>query len=100
MQEFFNKYSELRLMVNKAIGKYLEHDYGHKSYEGSWELNITFPDYFEDPTGTSGPEWVSLKLHCYILGPNRHYTWEGTWKQVIEKAKKDIQEWIDEDCLL
>ncbi len=67
------EFDRLRRKVADAIAEYLKADYGHKSYEGTWELLIAYPDYFQDSTGTAAPEMYQLTLHCYVLGPGRHY---------------------------
>ena len=84
----------LRRTVYEYIKDYLKDDGDHKSYEGAWELLTCYPSYFDSETFYDGPEAVVATLHCYVLGPSRHYEWRGrTWKEAFEKAKRDIEEW-------
>lgn len=37
------------------------------------------------------------KLHCYVIGPSRHYEWRGrTMDEALDKAEADINTWIEE----
>lgn len=84
----------LRSKVGAYIEDYLKEDCGHKSYEGTWELTVSFPSYFEDDTYNAPPESFTVQLHCYVLGPQRHYSWSGkTWMKALVKCKKDIDVW-------
>lgn len=88
-------FSLLRVKVGNYIGKYLEDDQGHKSYEGTWELMVTYPSYFESDDFAAQPDLYCVKLHCYVLGPRRHYEWVGgSWIEALKKAKSDIENWI------
>lgn len=90
------RFIELRKKVMKAISE-IDLSYGCKSYEGTFEWNVCYPNYFEDETGDSGVCSFVLTLHCYVLGPARHYNWSGkTMDEVLDKAEKDIYEWIGE----
>ena len=87
-------FSELRETVADMIHHELEEDNCCKSYEGTWELLISFPNYFEDKTATAKPDYYQITLHCYVIGPSRHYTWHGkTWMEALTKCKHDIDEW-------
>lgn len=50
---------------------------GCKSYEGLIEVIQTFPEYFSSPDKLPEPESTIIKLHCYVLGDHRHYTFKG-----------------------
>ncbi len=89
------RFDALRKMVMEAIGEQLEEDPGCKSYEGTFEWTVCYPNYFEDPEATQGPELYVLTLHCYVLGPHRHYDWRGKTKaEALGKAEKEIKSWL------
>ena len=100
-KKFYEEFCAIRQRTANAIAKALEEDWDCKSYEGTWELLVSYPDYFEDETATAPPDFYRITLHCYILGPGRHYDWDGkSWSEALEKCKKDIDEWtgeIDDD---
>lgn len=92
------RFCRLRKTVARTIDEYLKEDCGHKSYEGTWELLISFPNFFEDETAEAKPDFYQIKLHCYIVGPGRHYEWSGkNWNDALKKCKKDVYEWCRED---
>lgn len=100
MKEFYEKFYEIRSMVNKYLEKALKVYESHKSYEGSWDLKIEFPNYFESNDPNSGPSFIQLTLHCYLLVDGRHYTWSGyDPNAVLVKVENDIKRWIEEECL-
>lgn len=91
-------FSYLRKLVWDYIEEYLKDDFGHKSYEGTWELTLCFPDYFHADRSSDPPEAYVVQLHCYVLGPHRHYRWDGSsWMEALSKAEKDITQWIREE---
>ena len=93
--EEFVLFLNLRKTVWDYIAEYLKDDAGHKSYEGTFELTVCYPDYFTGDGYASGPEALIVTLHCYVLGPGRHYSWKGkTWEQALRRAERDILEWI------
>ena len=81
-----------------GVKKALEIDPCCKPYEGSMELLIEFPDYFElDRSEADAPNWYVIKLHCYVLGPARHYEWRGrTLDEALDAAEEKISMWIAE----
>ena len=85
----------LRSKLFQYIQKSLEEDGHCKSYEGTFEIRM--PSYFEDSHNPqNGDEWT-LALHCYVIGPSRHYEWQGkTMAEAISKAEKDINQWCAE----
>ena len=84
------RFDALRKLTMDAIGRELEIDYCGKSYEGIFEWTVCYPSYYDDPDAKAG-------LHCYVLGPGRHYEWKGrTLKNALDKAEKDINQWIRE----
>jgi hypothetical protein len=75
----------------------LEDDYC-KSYEGCFEILVEYPNYFEDEEGKiQHPSAWIITLHCYILGPERHYDWMGkTLSEAFAKCKPDVEKMIAE----
>jgi len=96
-EEFFREFGLLRQRVAKAIEAILAEDGYCKSYEGTWELLVSYPDYFDDKTGTAAPDFYRITLHCYVLGPARHYDWDGrSWAEAFEKCKEQVESWIEQ----
>lgn len=91
-------FSQLRMQVAGYICEYLKDDCGHKSYEGTWEVLISYPNYFDDDTATAPPDFYRVTLHCYVLGPGRHYDWDGkSLLEALNKCKHDIDQWTHEE---
>ena len=89
------RFRKLRQMVAEEIIRRVEEGCEHKSYEGTWEITMCYPDAFEDPHGTSAPEQVVITLYCYVLGPAKQYHWRSkSFDSALEHAEKDINEWI------
>ena len=89
------KFKKILKMVADYITTYLKEDCGHKSYEGTWEFLASYPSYFEDETATAAPDSYQVTLHCYVLGPGRHYDWKGSsLEKVLEDCERDIRRWI------
>lgn len=75
----------------------LEIDPYCKSYEGCLEVMCEYPDYFDDEEATSGPSYYCIRLHCYVLGPSRHYDFTGkTMNEAPDKLEKALKEWAEE----
>ena len=92
------RFKTLRKKVMDAIEVELREDNGCKSYEGTFELIVGYPNYFEDEDATQGPDSYCIRLHCYVLGPARHYDWFGkTFGEALTKAEREIASWIKED---
>ena len=90
-----SRFEALRKMVMEAIRKELEIDCCCKSYEGVFEWYACYPSYFDDPEAKAEPELYVLTLHCYVLGPGRHYGWRGRTKaEVLDKAEREIKSWL------
>ena len=84
----------LRAKTFAGIKKALAIDSHCKSYEGAFEVLRLYTDYFEDAQAIKEPE-VVIRLHCYVLGPARHYEWKGkTFKEALARADYDITDWI------
>lgn len=86
--------SRIRKAVAAAIRQALEEDGYCKSYEGTFEIGATYPNYFEDATGTASPDGYFVTLHCYVLGPSRHYTWTGdTPLEALQTCQAELENW-------
>lgn len=92
------RFIALRKRVMVAIAECVaEGEYG-KSYEGTFEWSKEWPGYFDDETGSRGPDSYTLTLHCYLLGPARHYRWRGkTSEEVLDRAEREINEWLRQE---
>lgn len=92
--ESYDRFVELRQIVMMKIRRALEEDSYCKSYEGSFDIVLSHPTYFEDKTGTRGVDVYGILLDCYVLGPSRHYEWWGeTFEEALSKAEVDIYSW-------
>lgn len=92
------RFVALRKKVMAAIKRELEIDFYCKSYEGTFELTVCYPNYFDDSEGVLAPNYYVLTLHCYVLGPGRHYDWRGnTIEKVLDDAEREIGSWVVED---
>ena len=98
MDEAYKRFLALRRKVMVGIKKALAIDSTCKSYEGFMELVFEFPDYFEmGESEEDAPNWYVIRLHCYVLGPARHYEWRGrTLDEALDAAEKEISMWIAE----
>lgn len=93
----YERFQNLRRKVMDGIAKALKEDGYCKSYEGAFEVTTCFPNYFDDETATSGAEFYAITLHCYVIGPSRHYEWNGkTFAQALDKAELEIESWLEE----
>lgn len=94
---FIAEFSALRKRLAEALAALLKEDPHHKSYEGTWELTFGFGSVFEDPKGSAPPCFFLIKLHCYLMGPSRHYEWGGTsWEEALLRCRRDVEMWIKE----
>lgn len=94
-----SRFNRLRKMVAEEIKRQLEIDGHHKSYEGTWELTFSYPNYFEDETASAEPDFYQITLHCYVIGPSRHYDWHGeSWDECLSKCELDIEKWCSADA--
>lgn len=92
MSDDYKRFLELRWKVLKVIGRNL--DGGHKSYEGAMEIIYCFPNYFEVEGEQDYISSVIIELHCYVLGPARHYRWEGkTLGKALDKCRIELRSW-------
>lgn len=92
----YSRFLALRRRVMQAIRRALAEDSCCKSYEGTFELLVSYPDYF-DGEHTDKPDFFKIVLHCYVLGHSRHYEWTGkSFKEALDSAEKEIETWIRE----
>lgn len=65
-----------------------------KSYDGVIELTYCYPSYFDTEPKYEVPiyECVYIILHCYVIGPTRHYEFGG---KTLNDAVDKFEEWID-----
>ena len=91
------RFASLRKNVAEMIHDELMADSYCKSYEGTWELQVGFLNYFDDDTATAPPNFYCITLHCYVLGPSRHYRWTGnSWGEALSACEKEIKCWKSE----
>ena len=90
----FNKFCQLRTKLWNALKK-VDMSYGCKSYEGAIEVTEKYPDFFVDKSEENKPCVVGIKLHCYVLGPARHYDF---FDVSLEKALEKFEAWIEENA--
>lgn len=66
---------------------------GHrKHYEGATDLEVSLPAADDtDPSAIS----MAVTLHCYVLGPERHYRFEGTDADL--QLLEAVRGWFDEE---
>lgn len=90
----WSSFMQLRAKLFSCIQRALEEDDYSKSYEGTFELIM--PSYFEESYDHPEDDAWILRLHCYVIGPNRHYEWQGrTMTEVVAKAKESIDQWCE-----
>lgn len=95
------QFDKLRRSTAQCIKAILDAGEPGKMYEGTWEILCSYLDAFEDPDCTSGPVYWEIHLHCYLLGPARHYEWSGeTFEEALVKCQADVLEWIAEETRL
>lgn len=100
MHKDYKRFLTMRHRVMNAIRIELEKDNSCKSYEGTFEILVSYPDYFERTyeNKQDEPNIYIIRLHCYVLGPGRHYEWIGaTFKEALDKCEEDIKEWTVSD---
>lgn len=95
---------KFRTLVFAGITHALKGDGYHKVYEGIIELHISWPSYLvaTDQDGRIVDDEYNmplyeLNLHCYVLGHQRHYHWQGIdARKLFERATADVNEWVAE----
>lgn len=95
MSAAYQRFLKVRKQVIDVINKMVEEGCDHKSFEGAFEVMAYFPDAFDDEADEVGPTNYAIELHCYLLGPGRHYQWSGrTLDEAVSKCEKDVSEWV------
>ncbi len=88
------RFIALRCRLFRMIRQERGQDDYCKSYEGCVEVMTEYPNYFEDNEAELGPSYVKITLHCYVLGPYRHYELEGkTMEEALDKLEETIAGW-------
>lgn len=91
----FGRFEDLRRDLFLAIKRALARDGHCKSYEG--QFSVVFPNYFESLDTEIRQAWT-IRLDCYVIGPNRHYTWYGrSFAEALDAAESDVRRWIAQD---
>ena len=84
-----------RTKLFAAIQRRLEEDGHCMHYEGSVTVKRYCPNYFE----REQPDVWEICLDCYVLGPTRHYAYEGaTLAEALAKAEADLDSGIAIEC--
>lgn len=90
------RFRKLRAKLFSMIKKQLEEDPYSKSYEGALEVKCEYPNYFEDENAEDLPYFYCITLHCYVLGPHRHYDFAGiTMSGALDKFEQALNEWAN-----
>ena len=90
--EFF----KLRKKVNEAIRHAWANGEPGKPYDGEWEVTCCYAGAYEGRVEFR-EEW-KIELHCYLLGPGRHYFWLGrTFEAALKQCKADVEEWCRQE---
>ena len=96
--KFERDFTALRKRLNTCINWLREQGEPGKSYEGAWDIQIGIPDATDDPDAKLPPDYCKITLHCYLLGPSRHYEWTGeTVEEAFKQCRKDVEKWIDQE---
>lgn len=93
-----DKFETLRRDLFAYLAKCLAEDGHCKSYEGAFSIQHHLPNYFEEThNGGDAQSLWRIHLDCYLIGPTRHYDWDGdTFDNALEKCERDLREWMKE----
>ena len=92
-EKTLSRFNALRKMVDEAIEHAWAQGEPGKSYEGAWEVTCEFPSTDEGGAEKDATYWM-IVLHCYLIGPNRHYSWKGkTLEQALDECSRDVEMW-------
>ena len=86
------KFDNCRATLWRLLSGY-DWETGCKSYEGAIEINHYYPRYWDSPDSLPEPESVTIRLHCYVLGPARHYEFSG---KTLNEACESFDAWLSE----
>jgi len=86
--------ADFRALVTAGIAKMRdEQGEGGKRYEGQIKAEAYLPSIHNPEI--DDPASASLTLHCYLLGPSRHYKWTApTLEQALQVAIEDVETWV------
>ena len=97
-QQDLSRLLALRLRLFAYIDEMVRRGDSGKVYEGTFE--IIFPSYFHDRNvrtfslihGDQNSRAWGIKLHCYLIGPARHYDWMAeSLSLALDAAERDKQ---------
>lgn len=93
------RFYKLRAEVIRTVNLIRASGEPGKSYEGCFELQYRFPDASDCWDGIiNKPDNVNIVLHCYLLGPARHYEWSGTsLSEALDKCEAEVLPWVREE---
>lgn len=98
MTNFKGEFQKLRKKLFAHLQTIIDSGEPGKSYEGIFEILCSYPDAWEDPDANGKPDYYEIRLHCYLIGPSRHYDWAGkTLEEAFQKCKNDVELWIKKD---
>ena len=94
MGEARQRLLDLRARLFRDIDIYFAETDGHcKSYEGTFRIIENLPDYFEQYQGKKAS--YSITLDLYVIGPHRHYQWDGeTLEEAVSKCEYEVTVWL------
>lgn len=93
----YERFYALRRRVFEAIDRIRAEGESGKIYEGLFEICIDFEECYGVGNMKNEPMAIEIKLHCYLLGPYRHYSWRGkTFAEALDHAEAQIDVWIRE----
>lgn len=83
----------VRERLFRCIEDELRRDGHHKSYEGSIDVSLSFPNIFERD---KAPEWC-ISWHCYVVDhpEDRHASFAG---QTFREALALFEKWAQDVC--
>lgn len=91
----YERFYELRRRVFGEIDRIRAEGESGKSYEGLFEICFDFEECYGVESMKDEPKGVEIKLHCYLLGTHRHYSWRGeNFVEALDYAETQIDKWI------
>ncbi len=90
----YTKFIALRKRIADYIQEHLKHNRECISSEGTWRLEIEYPNYFEDASAEAKPAFYKISLYCGVLCPNYGGVWAGaSWMETLRRCERDINHW-------
>lgn len=88
-----DRFHALRSRLFGMIKQALAEDPCCKNYEGCLEVLGEYPTYFDDNLAEQPPDFYRIRLHCYVIGPSRHYDFVGkTFTECLDKFEAFLAE--------